>query len=257
MGSTTELHAVTIGSDELSAVARAAAAELVGVDETAEGAFIRTPLMYPGGANVVVHVVGSADRYFISDYGYGALEAEMAGGSRHYTALARPIGEQLGISFDDRCLFTADVPRAQLPAAVAVIANATLRAVALTVMRLSHHRHRHDDEALYQRLVNLFGRPRVERHVEVTGASTIPWRVSALIRRDDAETIFDWVKPARQSIYMHVTMFHDIARLERPPTRVAVVESLGKLGGDELALLSQAAKVIEQGASEEAYLKAA
>jgi hypothetical protein len=257
MGPSARPDALSDAATDLASVARLAAAQLTTVVSTPEGAFIQTPLMYPGGSSVVTHVVGLPDRYFVSDYGHGAREAEMAGVSHQFTAIARNVAERAGVSFDERCLFVADLRGEQLSTAVAVIANCSMRAVGLSIMKLAQRRHEIDDRFLYDKLIHIFGRPRVQRHADILGSSNREWRVSAVVHTGERRAVFEVVRPAPASIYRHVTMFHDIARLDPPPARIAVVESFQRIGPDNLGLLGQAARVIEQEAPDERFLAAA
>jgi hypothetical protein len=256
MGSSARLDAMS-GATDLGSVARWAAGQLTAVVDTPEGAFIHTPLMYPGGSSVVVHVVGHPNRYFVSDYAHGAREADMAGMSLQYLGIARSVAERAGIGFDDRCLFSIDLSRDQLPTAVAVVANCSLKAVGLAVTKLAQRRHEADDAFLYDKLIHIFGRPRVQKHADIVGSSNRGWRVSAIVHSDGRRAVFEMVRPAPASIYRHVAMFHDIARLDPPPARIAVVESFQRMGPDNLGLLGQAAHVIEQEAPDERFLAAA
>ena len=70
-----------------------------------------------------------------------------------------------------------------------------------------------------------------------------------MLETDRGRTVFDLVRPHRTAIAFAAAKFHDLARLEHPPRRVAVVHRKAALG-DRLAVVVQAATVIEDDAAD-------
>jgi hypothetical protein len=200
--------------------------------------------MYPSGSMAVVRVdVQGPDRHFVTDMGSGYLEAEMMGTSLIYARNAAPIAEHAGIRFDHHSFSIVGVSRDQLAGAIIVVANASHQAVALTAYKQSERKIAEDEERLYERLVKVFTQPRVSRHAAMVGASNTSWRVSNVVQLGNKTTVFEPVSRHPNSITTATAKFHDFARLDHPPNRVAVVESKEALG-TYLGVLAQAANVI-------------
>jgi hypothetical protein len=71
---------MNLAAHNLKTIADVVAHALVDTSVRGGSAFISTPLLYPSGSHVVVRMDGAGDRWFVSDDGYGHLEAEMMGG---------------------------------------------------------------------------------------------------------------------------------------------------------------------------------
>ncbi|MGD0187013.1 MAG: hypothetical protein ABSC25_17425 [Roseiarcus sp.] len=105
--------------------------QLVTIDHGAAGSFVKLPLLYPSGANVVVRVEGGADRFFVSDAGFGYQEADMMGASLIYCRHGHAIAASAGIKFDNQSFFLIEASRDQIPGAVVTVGNCSLEATAL------------------------------------------------------------------------------------------------------------------------------
>ncbi len=70
------------------------------------------------------------------------------------------------------------------------------------------------------------------------------------------QAVFDLVRPSAVSVAFAAAKFHDLARLEHPPARIAVVHRKASLG-DLLAVVAQAARVVEEDAGDSAFRRAA
>jgi hypothetical protein len=64
---------------------------------------------------------------------------------------------------------------------------------------------------------------------------------------------FEAVNGNHNSVVSTVAKFHDLARLERAPSRVSVIRDPASFG-DFLGVLSQASAVLQMAASKESYL---
>lgn len=226
------------------------ASQLVAIEHRPDGAFITTPLMYPSGSMAVVRVdVQGHDRHFVTDMGAGYLEAEMMGLSLIHARHAKPIAERAGIRFDLHAFSIVDVSRDQLPGAIITVANASQQAVSLAAYKQSERKIAENVELFYERLIKVFTPLRVNRDVLIVGASNTSWHVANVVRLERKITVFEPVGKHPNSITTATTKFHDFARLEDPPNRVAVVESKDQLG-TYLGVLSQAANVIARDVSD-------
>jgi hypothetical protein len=224
------------------------ASQLVSIEHRADGALITTPLMYPSGSLAIVRVdVLGRDRHFVTDMGMGYLEAEMMGTALIYARNALLIAERSGMHFDHHAFSLMDVSRDRLPGAIVTLANASQQAVAVAAYKQAEKRIAEDEERLYERLVKVFTAPHVNRGVPIVGASNTTWRVSNVVRLERKVTVFEPVSRHPNSVTTAATKFHDLARLDDPPNRVAVVENKEGMG-TYLGVLAQAANVITRDA---------
>ena len=150
--------------------------------------------------------------------------------------------------------FVIKINESQLAGAVAAIANCSLEAVTITALKHAEKRAKDGAAILHQRLVSIFTEKFVAKDFDVAGESQTVWQVADVVRSrvdPDRITIFEPVMNHANSIAAVATKFNDIARLERPPGRVAVVRQKAELG-TYLGVLSQAGSVIAQDISNSA-----
>lgn len=239
-------------SHSFSNLVDSVARELVAVDHGTGHSFISTPLMYPSGTSVVVRVEDAVGEYLVTDFGMGYEEATMMGASNIYARHAKSIAETAGVGFDSHSFFVLKVTREQLAGAVATVANCSLEAVNLAAFKLADRKNADAIEILYKRLVTVFPARRVAKDASVIGHSNTEWHVATLVQGERRRAIFEPVAAHHSSIFAASTKFHDIAAAEDAPGRVAVVKKKADLK-TYLAVLSQAANVIERDAADEAY----
>lgn len=219
-------------------------------------AFIRTPVLFPSGSTVVVVIEAEGGgRYRVSDLGQGEDEADLLDIVATYRSQAREIAELSGLAFDGRAFVLTQASAAQLVGATMAVANASSRALDRAILRAGERRRSTAADRLVARLGLLFPQ-RVERNGEVRGASTQPWTFDAVVHIGDRRAVFEAVTPHQTSIAFATMKFHDVARLQAPPVRVAVVHRKASLHAF-LAVVSQAAKVIEDDAADQSWLRAA
>jgi hypothetical protein len=246
----------TAGKEASRQVAEEVARNLAVALHTPEGSFIRTPLLYPSGATVIVRLHVAGERFLVTDLGDGYHEAEMMGTMSIYLRQAPLIAKRAGIEFDQYAFFVLDAERDQLVGAVMAVANCALEAVHLSALKLSERRFAEASERLYTRLVRVFSADRVQRDAQIIGASNRRWQVASLVHANSGVAIFEPVAPNHISVVSATAKFHDLARLENSPARVAVVRD--KRGyGDYINLLSQAAQVVDEGVSDETFIRLA
>jgi hypothetical protein len=229
------------------------AREIVATEHHIGGSFIRTPLLYPSGATVVVRIQQGDNRYFVSDWGLGYQESDLYGAASFYVRNARPIAEKAGVGFDNQAFFVMEASRVQLAGAVVTIANCSQEAAMRAADALAEKTFEDSKERLYERLVTVFAKEVgpskkvVSKNTKVIGHSSTEWTIATLVRLPGQQhaTIFEPVTNHHNSI-AHATMkFHDIALLgKEAPARVAMVHQK-KDFGTYLAVLSQSANVVD------------
>jgi hypothetical protein len=243
--------------ERMAPVIDAAIRQLVSAEHFHAGSFVTMPVIYPSGASVVLEVFRQGEKYFVSDRGGGHQEAEFAGASRFYGREARRIAEESGIKFDGRDMFIVEVSVGQLPGAFTIVANSSQSAATASVLRSSERVQRDASDMLFARLSRIFPVSALAKDAAIIGASGHQWHVSTLVSLDDKRSAFEAVSHHYPSVVSATAKFHDIARLETFPSRIAVVSKREALG-DYIGVISAAStSVIETSASDQTFLRLA
>lgn len=239
-------------SDRFQEVVRSAASQLVSVELVGGGSYVTTPLLYASGSYVVVRVEKHGDQYFVTDFGSGFEEAQMMGGDNIYRRSAKNIAEVNGVDFDNFAFFALLVSEGQIPSAIATIANSAQEAVNVTAMKIAEKKYSDENEVLFDRLASIFSPKMIARNAIVMGASNTEWHVASLVTVDGRNVAFEAVSKHPNSVVFAAAKFGDIARIEHPPSRVAVVANK-KLLGTYLGVLTHTASVIEREVENRVY----
>lgn len=194
--------------------------------------------------------------FFVSDLGMGYQEADMMGASLSFSRQARVIAEEAGVGFDNRAFFIIKASQDQLAGAIIAIGNCSLEAVTIAAMKMSERKVADEADILYERLLRIFTPPRVDRNVDMRGASNTKWSVATIVRVDKKQTVFEPVINHRNSVASVATKFHDLSLLADPPERVAVVRKKEELG-TLLGVLAQAGRVVNRDVSDSMIQKLA
>jgi hypothetical protein len=231
---------------DFQALVARVAAELASTEPGPDqSCLVRTPLIYPtSNSTVVIRVDDSPVGFQVSDMGLGYEEAELMGAAPTYQRQAKMVAEQTGVGFDQHSFFVLEVPRGQLAGAIASVANCSVQAVTMTALRVADRKAVDAADELYDRLVTVFAKQRVRKNDEFPGASNTVHRVSAVVRGRTRPAVFEVVQNNPVSVAFASAMFGDIARLEQPPSRIAVVRNKAALS-TRLGLIAPIAKVIE------------
>lgn len=242
-------------SFSLRTAVETAASELVTVQQWGDSSLITLPLIYPSGTHVAVKIALVADGLRISDNGFAYREIEAIGAEKSFKRVAGPIAEAAELNRNARVLYV-DVPPEQLTRAICDVGLASWQVVDRVYSR---HTALSDEAEIYlqERLGRLFGPDRLRRDNVITGASNNEWKFTAVVESDDRIAVFHAVSDHSAAIYRTVAAFHDLAYLDTPPIRIAVVENKQSLGATQLNILSQAGRVLERTQPDEVFLRAA
>lgn len=232
------------------------ASQLVRTTHEQASSFLRLPLLYPSGANVVVRIDANDKRYVVSDAGFGAQEADMMGASQIYSRHGRPIAENAGIKFDNQAFFVTEASREQLIGAVVTVAGCSQEATFRTSDALAEKTFDDAKDRLYQRVIKVFDRRSVAKDATLTGSSATKYHVAAFVRPDANELsiVFDPVTNHHSSVAHASMKFHDIARMKEAPVCVAVVRRKNEFGS-LLGVLSQSANVVDEDVPNDTFLR--
>lgn len=220
-----------------------------------EGAFVITPLVYPGGGRVVLRIQDSPTGFFVSDNGAGRREADLMGGRAMFSRIAKNAAERFSVRFDSDMIFDLDVSREALVAASIAVANASKFAVEQTAERLSEHHAFDQKTRLWERLAAAFPGAYVAREASFRGASA-DWKFDAIIEIENHRAIYDVVLPHPNSVHTAVSKFLDVRDLgDKAPSRIAVALDVNST--PHLPLLGRTAKIIELTSRAEVFKLAA
>lgn len=206
---------------QLASVAKEIASSLAFAQERGGEQQIVTPLLYPGGARVVLRVQMTPDGYFLSDYGAGKREAELMGDLRIYTRVAKEQAARHGVNFDSDMIFDIEVPRAALVTACIAVANASKTAVDETAEALSQEKAERQKEKLWKKLHGAYPKEKIGENVVFDGHSDT-WTFDAIVEAD-RPILFQTVSSHANSANSAIVRFLDVRSLgaERT-TRIAV-----------------------------------
>ncbi len=238
-----------------AATVEAAARSLLLIRHDGEISRVALPIFYPSGAAATVEVTQNGAKFLISDAGLAYREAELIGAENLFNRNAAPVAEQFGIDAGKRG-FAVSASAEQLAGAMADVAAASVQVAHRICERVAQRSEAAITAHLYERLVAVFGAKKVVPEAEIAGASSHRWRISALVHVGGKDMAFEAVSNHHSSVYSSATMFHDLSLLERRPVPVAVVKDKASFGA-YLGILSQAANVIEETASDIALTRLA
>lgn len=220
-------------------------------------AFIRTAVLLPSGSTVVVVLEEQGGgRYRLSDIGQGFEEAGRLGMARIYRNQAENVAALSGIAFTRDAFVLIDATERQLVGGTMSVANAVARAAERTLLRAAERPQESAVERLLERLGHLFPQAQVTRDAELRGASEHAWNIDAVVTAAGRRAVFNIVTPNQISVVFATAKFHDIARLDDAPERIAVVHRKAMFG-DHLPVVAQAARVVEDDAPDAAFIAAA
>ena len=222
-------------------------------------AFIDTPVMYPNGKSVVVHLRIEGDSFFVSDASMAGFEAGLVDeDSAIFSKIGKQVADDVGAHFDHKEFFFSQVSRDQLPGAVVMIAYCSQRAMLETMSKLNEQHTERNTDILYSKLTRIFPKNRIVKNAEVMGASNHKWPVAALVKAENSgkQAVFDSVNKHYNSINSSVAKFYDFKQLEVAPSRFAFIEQKKDFGNDNLALLVSLCSIIDARTSSEELKKA-
>jgi len=233
------------------------ASQLARAEHFAGFSCISTPLLFPSGGTVSVRVSRSFDGFLVTDFGFGAEEADLLGGKYYYSRIAQKVAEAANIGFDQNSFFVLQVSEGQLPGAVSVVANCVHEAVTKTFYKTEERRARNDADRVYDRLSSVFNPKFIARDVSIIGSSSHEWQFDSGVTLPNGKLVlFDSVSKHHSAIFPAVAKFHDVARNDDAPRRIAVIGKR-EAYGEYVSLLSQAARVVELTANDDVYRKVA
>lgn len=202
---------------------------------------IVTPLLYPGGACVVLRLEKSPNGYFVSDYGAARRECELMGGDRIFSRVAREQARKHGVNFDSDLIFDIEVPREALVTAAIAVANASKASVDETAEALSAKKADTQRERLWKTLFEVFPKESIEENAQFAGRSET-WKFDAVVQMEKP-ILFQTVTPNSLSVHSAVARFLDVKDNGSEAT-VRVSVPLNVQATPHIQLLSRTSRII-------------
>lgn len=206
-------------------------------------AFVTTGVNYPNGTAVVVRLDQDGETFFVSDDGQASLSADLFGAGHVFTKIASETAKRFSVEYDRRSFFLLRAKRKQLPAAVALIANASAVSVDHTLIALDRHRVRVSKDLFINRISEAFGADAIF-DAAVRG-TTKSWDVdAAIVRNNVVSAVFEFVTPAPQSVAFAHMKVGDISAMADHPRTAIVLSDYDKTDASLRQILSTSADVV-------------
>ena len=214
----------SLSNESLRQIADDVARSLSYAEVDGGAAFITTAVNYPNGSAVVVRLDPQGDHFFVSDDGGAAVTAEMFGAAQVFSRVASEVAKRFSVEYDQRSFFILKVSRSKLPAAVALIANASANALERTLTALDKQRVKMSRELFASRITEAFG-SNAAFNVEYRG-TTKTWDIDAAVMADRTViAVFEFVNPAPMSVaFAHMKVGDISAMTDRPRTAIVLAD---------------------------------
>jgi hypothetical protein len=210
------------------------------------------PVVYPSGSSVVVDVEINGDKVWVSDMGMGHTEAMMMGAAESYQHVARGKASEFGIGYDGGAMFVLWAPVDRIEAAILCVANASAQAAADAVRLASEVRYRKQEDAVFEKVVRIFGNLSVARSREVVGRRG-SWEAHNVVMLNGGRgAIFEPMSKQHVSVSSKFLMFSDLREAQVGFSLNAVVENINSLDA-KAQMVGDVANIIEMSASDEVF----
>ncbi len=215
---------------------------------------VSVPVVYPSGAMSTVEVSLNGDKCFVSDMGIGHTEALLSNAQDYYDTQAKRAAERFGIGYDGDSIFVLWAPVSRMEGAIASVANASVQAASLAIMKATEDRELRKNDELYDRIRSIFAASTVTRTADLTGRNAV-WSAHNVVALPSGRVaVFEFVRAHTNSISNKFMMFSDLALSGQNPSLNSVVrsiEAIGVKGG----MLADVSNVIPLNSSNDDFLR--
>lgn len=233
---------------------RSALQRLASVRELDGRVSVSLPVMYPSGATVVVEIERNDDRYWVSDMGYGLVEAEISGAQTFYGKIASRIADDFGVGFDGNAMFALWVASSRLEAAIACVANASSRASSEAILQASEAKIRRQNEKIFERVRAVFGDHSVTRSADIIGKHA-HWEAHNVVTLPNRHrAVFEHMTAHTTSVSTKFLMFSDIKSAEANISLNAMVRDITALD-EKGQIIGDVANILSLSASDEQIIE--
>lgn len=213
---------------------------------------VDVPVMYPSGATATIEINCNGDSYWVSDMGLGRLETELVAAEDYYARVAGKVAEAFGVKFDGNAIFAMWTPSPRLEAAIIAVSNASNKACSEAIRHAEEAKGRRQNERIFQRIQDIFGRKSVARSADIRGRHA-EWEAhNVVIFPDRRKAIFEPMTSHANSVSSKFLMFTDIKAAEQTISLNAVVRNFENL--DEKAqMIGDVANIVSIDSSDDDY----
>jgi hypothetical protein len=235
-----------------------AISRLMAVKVDGERARLTVPVLYPSGSGCAVEVITSGEKCFVSDLGFGHMEAEMYGADPYYGICAKSASERFGVGFDGLTVFATWASLDKIEGAISGVANASVQAAATAIFKAVEEKDKQKNSELFEKVRSIFGAPSVTRTAELKGRDAAWLAHNVVLLSDHRRAVFEFVSENTNSISSKFLMFSDLSKRKDEFSLNSVVRSVEKLGGKGtmLADVSNVLSVTDSAAEFIRYAKA-
>lgn len=229
---------------------RGALQRLVSVQEIDGKASVSLPVMYPSGATVVVEIERNEDKYWVSDLGYGHVEAEMAGAQSFYSKIASRVADDFGVGYDGSAMFALWVTDSRLEAAITCVANASNRACSEAIQQAVEAKSRRQNEKIFERVRSVFGDRAVARSQDILGKHAHWEAHNVVVFPNRHRAVFEHMTAHTNSVSTKFLMFSDIRAADASISLNVMVRDIGALD-EKGQMVGDVANILSLVASDE------
>ncbi len=209
--------------------------------------YIDTPVMYPNGTSVVVHIRSDGGVYFVSDMSMGCFETDLACDDiKMFEKTAQRVAREVNAKYIDQAICFTDVDREQLAGAVMHIANSSQRAVRESMFQITNHQTKKYSDELFNKIKELYPTENVTQDMSYIGSSTRKWNFDVGLKKANGSekiAVCDIVHKSANSVNSSVAKFYDVKQLKTPPARFAMINHSEKFKNDQINLLTSLSSV--------------
>lgn len=246
---------VDVANQELRRRLSEAVGRLMGVRRgLGEKMLLDMPVSYPSGASAVVDVELNGDKIWVSDMGMGHTEAMMMGAVESYQNVARDKAAEFGVGYDGGAIFVLWAPVDRIEAAIICVANASAQAAAEAVRLASEVRHKRQEDAVFEKVVRVFGGSSVARSYELSGRRSKWDAHNVVLLTNGRRAIFEPMSKQHVSVSSKFLMFSDLREANIGISLNAVVESIEALDA-KAQMVGDVANILEVSAADDVFRK--
>lgn len=233
-----------------------AISRLMPLSGSGDRAKIAVPILYPSGSSAAVEIMINAGKCFVSDLALGQMESEMHGADSFYDAAARKAASHYHVGYDGLSIFATWAAIDNIESAILGVSNASVFAATSAIYKAVEDKERKRNDAVYDKVVRVFGAPHVARHAEIAGLNA-SWEAHNVVTFPQGKLgVFEFVSANQNSIASKFMMFSDLAKLENRYALTSVVSSITGMGS-KAGMLQDVSEVLQIDADDTYFLRRA